>query len=197
MNYEKIYEQLMERAQYENRKKGMGIYYEQHHIIPHCLGGNNNKYNLVLLTAKEHFVAHKILCEIYPDNNKLHYALWRMMNPQTKKHCRNYNISSSEYSRYKQIQSDIIRELGKQNKGKKYNHSIETREKMRLAKLGITRSDETKQKIRNTLTGHKQSNETIELRRTKLKGKSGFWKGKTRSEETKEKIRRSLLNRKK
>ena len=49
MNYEKIYEQLMERAQYENRKKGMGIYYEQHHIIPHCLGGNNNKYNLVLL----------------------------------------------------------------------------------------------------------------------------------------------------
>ena len=74
MNYEKIYTQLIERARSENRMKGCGIYFEQHHIVPKCLNGSNNKTNLVLLTAREHYVAHKLLCEIYPEKTKLQTA---------------------------------------------------------------------------------------------------------------------------
>jgi hypothetical protein len=37
MNYKKIYDQLIDRSQSENRKKGLGIYFERHHIIPKCL----------------------------------------------------------------------------------------------------------------------------------------------------------------
>ena len=196
MNYEKIYNQLIERARAENRQKYNVLYFEQHHILPKSLGGTNEKQNLVLLTGKEHFIAHKLLCEIYPDNDKLHYALWRMMNPQSKNHVRNYNISSREYERCKSLQSKLVQQLGKQNKGNQHVISAETRNKMRLAKLGKPRSNETKEKISNTLTGYKQKPETIELRRAKLIGKPGFWTNKQRSTETKEKIRRTILNKK-
>ena len=191
MDYKKIYNQLIERSQSENRVKGSGIYFERHHIVPKCLSGNNDKINLVLLTGKEHFIAHKLLCEIYPDNNKLHYALWRMMNLQSKNHVRNYNISSSEYERSKSLQSKLVQQLGKRNQ---HMVSLETRNKMRLAKLGKSRSNETKAKISNTLLGYKQNPATIELRRSKLIGKPGYWLGKTRSTEHKQKIKNTLSN---
>lgn len=46
------------------------IYYEKHHIIPRCIGGSDNELNLVLLTAREHFLAHYLLCKIY--GNTIH-----------------------------------------------------------------------------------------------------------------------------
>ena len=44
MNYKKVYDALIIKAQNENRIKGQGIYYETHHIIPKCYGGSNKKY---------------------------------------------------------------------------------------------------------------------------------------------------------
>lgn len=58
MNYEKIYNQIIERAKLSNRIKSKENYFEKHHIIPKCLGGDNEKENLVLLTAREHFICH-------------------------------------------------------------------------------------------------------------------------------------------
>jgi len=83
MNYEKIYNQIIERAKSENRIKGNGIYYERHHIIPQCMGGTNTDDNLVLLTAREHFLCHRLLVRIY-NNNKLIYAFWLMCNIKNK-----------------------------------------------------------------------------------------------------------------
>ena len=80
MNYEKIYNQIIEKAKLENRIKNDNIYYERHHIIPKCLGGTNKKENLVLLTGKEHYMCHKLLTYIYPNNAKLVFALWAFMN---------------------------------------------------------------------------------------------------------------------
>jgi hypothetical protein len=175
MNYKKIYNQLIDRSQSENRKKGRGIYFERHHIIPKCLSGSNDKTNLVLLTAREHYVAHKLLCEIYPNEIKLHYALWRMMNHQSSKHERNYIVSSKEYSRCKQLQQSIIQQLGKQNKGNSVKHSIETREKISKAgkgrvpwnkgKSGLSRgpmSDEHKLNISKSLKNKKKPPRTEE-----------------------------------
>ena len=45
-----------------------------HHIIPKCMQGTDVKDNLVLLTAREHYLAHQLLVKMYPDNNKLVYA---------------------------------------------------------------------------------------------------------------------------
>ncbi len=72
----------MLKARSENRKKGEGVYYEAHHIIPKCLGGLGRERhwkthpNIILLTAKEHYLAHKLLWFIYPKNYKLWDAFW-------------------------------------------------------------------------------------------------------------------------
>ena len=43
-------------------------YTEIHHAIPKCMGGTDDETNLVCLTAREHYMAHVLLCKIYPNN---------------------------------------------------------------------------------------------------------------------------------
>jgi hypothetical protein len=174
MNYQKIYNQLIEKAISENRRKGIDVYYERHHIIPKCIGGANDKTNLVLLTAREHFVAHKLLCEIYPDDSNLEHAIWRMAHQQTKLHKRDYIISSYEYERYKILHSKKIKKVGLANKGKR--HSNETRKKMSITHTGKVKSIETCKKISKSNKGKQAWN----------KGLTGF----SHSEATKEKMRK-------
>lgn len=83
MNYQKIYDNIISTAVSANRKKLKRnsqnyVYYEKHHINPRCLGGTDAKSNLVLLTAKEHYIAHQLLVKIYPKNRKLILAAYRM-----------------------------------------------------------------------------------------------------------------------
>jgi hypothetical protein len=74
MDYQRIYNQIIERA----KTRQLDGYKEKHHIVPKCLGGSNDKINLVELTAREHFICHVLLCEIYPKENKLKHALFLM-----------------------------------------------------------------------------------------------------------------------
>ena len=74
MDYGSIYEDLMARA-YGRSRHG---YMERHHIVPRCLGGSNRKDNLVYLTAREHFLAHKLLVRMYPEIWGLWTALMLM-----------------------------------------------------------------------------------------------------------------------
>jgi len=46
-----------------NRGKISG-YTEKHHIIPRCMGGSDDKDNLVVFTAREHFIAHWLLTKM-------------------------------------------------------------------------------------------------------------------------------------
>lgn len=62
MNYKLIYENLINRA----KGRVLDTYTETHHIIPRCIGGSDNKENLVELTAEEHRTAHLLLVKIYP-----------------------------------------------------------------------------------------------------------------------------------
>lgn len=75
MNYTKIYSRLISRAVERKRPEG---YCEKHHIVPRCMGGTNAKENLVYLTAKEHFLCHKLLVRIYPNVSGNWYALIAM-----------------------------------------------------------------------------------------------------------------------
>jgi hypothetical protein len=50
MNYEKIYNQIIEKARAENRIKGTSVYYEKHYIVPKCLGGSNKKEKIKNVT---------------------------------------------------------------------------------------------------------------------------------------------------
>lgn len=70
MNYQKHYDLLVSKA----RTRNLNGYKEKHHVIPICLGGDNGAFNLIELTAEEHYVAHQLLVKIYPDNRKLVFA---------------------------------------------------------------------------------------------------------------------------
>lgn len=52
-------------------KTKLDYYTEKHHILPRCMGGKDEDSNYVLLTAREHIIAHVLLCKCYPDNLKL------------------------------------------------------------------------------------------------------------------------------
>lgn len=85
------------------RKKDKNTYYESHHIVPRCLGGNDDKENLVLLTAREHFIAHRLLSKIYPQDLNLKLAVLFMASTETlgeiyKVTSRTYSILKSEAS---------------------------------------------------------------------------------------------------
>lgn len=81
MNYGCVYEALIEKR----RKKPLNrdaVYCERHHFIPRCMGGGNEAWNLVYLTAKEHFVAHHLLHKINPTDQRLLAAFIAMCAPR-------------------------------------------------------------------------------------------------------------------
>lgn len=56
-----------------------GMVYETHHIKPRCMGGTEDIYNLVDLTPREHYIAHMLLAEEYPNEEKIVCA-WHFMS---------------------------------------------------------------------------------------------------------------------
>ena len=77
MNYQKIYNELIERA----IVRVPDGYIERHHIIPRCLGGSDEQSNLVALYPEEHFLAHVLLVKLYPKERNLIYAVNKMCRP--------------------------------------------------------------------------------------------------------------------
>lgn len=84
MNYKKVYDSLIERAKPRGLDKSkVEGYYEKHHILPRCLGGSDREANLILLTGREHFIAHMLLWKSFPDNISLMRAAF-MMSSRSK-----------------------------------------------------------------------------------------------------------------
>lgn len=159
MNYQKIHDAIINRA----RTRTLTGYKERHHIVPRCMGGDNSKSNLVDLTAREHFIVHKLLCEIYPDNKKLAFGVWMLSKVIGPGQQRYHNISSYEYERIKTMYSESLKNRIPWNKGL-------TKDDIRVAKYanatrwntGLTKDDpRIKQQI----------NKSIESRTGKLRGK--------------------------
>jgi hypothetical protein len=115
MNYIKIYDSLVSRARH---KKTIG-YVEKHHVVPRCLGGIDAIENIVCLTAREHFIAHKLLTKIYPNSKGVWYAL----------------VAMGRITGFKsRIFSSERRKAADMRRGTVYR--LESRNKMSLAKKG-------------------------------------------------------------
>ena len=54
--YYKWYKELTSK-----QDRSLECYTEKHHIIPKSMGGLDTKENLVVLTAREHYIAHLLL----------------------------------------------------------------------------------------------------------------------------------------
>jgi len=136
MNYQRIYDQLIEKRQ---RIAPEG-YSENHHIIPKCMGGLDDKSNLVRLTAREHYIAHKLLFKIH-GTTKLAHAWFSML--RTSKNQQRI-ITSKMYEEVSSIRSKILSEemKGEGNNFYGRTHSEETKRKISEANSGRLKSDE-------------------------------------------------------
>jgi hypothetical protein len=201
MNYKWHYDNLIRTREILNRKKYNGEYYEDHHIIMKSMGGSDNKNNRLLLTAKEHYIAHYLLWKIYR-NNQTACAFFYMCNDGNKTGIR---ISSRLYEEIRvecaKISSENLKfqwsnPEGRKNlsiansiKNKGRKHSDESRKNMSEAHKGIKQSQESINKRTSKLIGKKRTNETKKLL-------SKINKGKKFSEEFKLKLSEAAKHRK-
>ena len=165
MNYLRHYNLLIFRA----RNRILDGYVERHHIIPKCLNGPEDDENIVILTAREHFLAHLLLVKIYPEERKLLFAVRMMSGNPTGK--RNTNKT------YAWIKERIS----------KLGHSEETKKKIGRsgsdnAFYGKTHKQETKDKQSEVMKG-------------RLVGELNPFFGKKHSKEIQDKISQQNLGR--
>jgi hypothetical protein len=117
MNYLKHYCKLIRKAEKRTLTEG---YVEKHHIFPKSIFGNNNK--LVVLTAREHYIAHALLEKVYIKRYglknrktiKMITAFWCMNNQNTRNEY--FNSHLYEYSRIRFIESVRGKELTEEHK---------------------------------------------------------------------------------
>ncbi len=84
-----------------NREKGNGNYYESHHMIPKWLGGVD-KDNIVLFTAREHYLAHYFLFMHFRDRSSS--AAFHIMNESVNNEYRD----SRKYAQLREFQSKLL-----------------------------------------------------------------------------------------
>jgi hypothetical protein len=223
MDYKKIYDDLMQSRllmkEERIKSKKAGEYFEAHHIVPVCMGGEGHRTdyrhdNIVMLTAREHYIAHGLLFLVYR-TRELAFALHCIC---TLKHKRDsdYKVSARLYDFLKQerkklgVSSETRLKRSLKLKGRVV--SKETREKLRIAhtgrklpdyqkikmsmsRTGKVHSEESKQKMRESALGKKMSAEAIEKMSRYRKGKK-FRLGVVSTEETRRKIGESKIGNK-
>jgi hypothetical protein len=103
MNYNKLYSKFIESRPLRKKQKNDGL--ETHHILPKSLGGKDTDKNKIVLTFKEHWLAHRILVKMYSGKKKasLVYALFRMAN-----HHNSYKITGKKYEYAKNLRLQLV-----------------------------------------------------------------------------------------
>lgn len=156
--YTKWYYNIINNAISKSRKKSNNHYYENHHIIPKCMDGTNQKSNLVLLTAREHFMCHHLLTKMVIKRQvkyKLSIALHCMMR------------KSENQERF--ILTSRMYQLIKINISKEIKHHYKTNH----PRMGIEITNSQKLQISKTLKEY-------------YKNHTNPFAGKTHSDKTKE-----------
>jgi len=209
VNYEKIYDSLIEKA--KARHKPIG-YAEKHHIVPVSLGGNNDASNLVYITAREHFLCHFLLAKIHGgsqwyavmifkagDNRVLNSKLYEIAKIK-------HAIWMSENFKGKPLNPEHKSKISFSLKGntRTLGRSLSEEHRLKISKsligntrtLGMKVSESTKQKMSESRSGEKHHyygksrSDSVKFKISEsLKGrKNGPW-----SEEVKNKIRAGVL----
>jgi hypothetical protein len=123
----------------------LDCYTEKHHIVPRCMGGKDGD-NIVTLTAKEHFMCHRLLIKMVTGQTKcrLSYALlwFTRKNPNHKRP----TITSRQYET---IRKEVAKASSILHKGKIVSEEAIKKQKITKAKNKYRHSEEAKQLISN------------------------------------------------
>ena len=102
LHYWNRYKKFIITIQNKGRRKLQ--YIEKHHIIPKCINFKlvKDKNNIINLTPREHYIAHKILSYCFKQHteeyNKLIFALFAMSKLHMKNHHRDtFKVTSRDY----------------------------------------------------------------------------------------------------
>lgn len=187
-------------------------YHERHHITPKCLGGLDEKDNLVDLFAKEHFIAHKMLAEENPENDSLVFA-WCCMAFAKNDYEHRYELSPEEYEEARKALSETLKVklVGENNPNYGKHHSEETKRiisekikaRMKIPEnnpwYGKHPTEEMLQKMRKAQRKRFSNPEEREKMSRALKGKycgeNHPFYGQTHTEETKQIISEKAIER--
>jgi hypothetical protein len=111
----------------QNRQLNKNIYVEKHHIIPKCMNGDNSINNIAVLTAREHFICHKLLIKFVISNFhkiKMKHALGKFVQ------CNRNQRRLLTSHQYESARKAII----EARTGQK--HTIDSRNKMSITRKG-------------------------------------------------------------
>lgn len=188
-------------------KKTKGQYLEVHHIIPKCLGGSNDESNLILLTAREHFIAHRILSKCYRGNPDLTLAVLLMIGTRQDENGRRFGVSSKEFERFKRLvaeaQSEIMRKRWKDQEyrdmmSKILSSSAKERWNDQEYRDGVTGENHPmygRTGEGNPMYGAKHTEETKQKMSESKTGVSNNMFGKSHTEESKRQTSETLISR--
>lgn len=159
-------------SQAKSRVNNIG-YFENHHIIPESMGGSNEAFNRVKLTAREHFICHRLLTKMTTGKDlcKMWCAVHRTIH-RSKNHLESVKITSKVYAT---IKENFSRSMSLLLTGKR---PYEMTDAIRL-KLSIAAKNRPPRK---------QSKEERKMRSINQVGRKF-------SEESKQKMTNSALNR--
>jgi hypothetical protein len=174
--YSKLYHKITSNA----KQRITDGYTELHHIMPQSIGGNNDKENLVELTAREHFICHWLLVKMTEgdERGKMLYALQGMKAENKFQNRYHTKITARVYEKYRiehaENHSKVMKGRPAHNKGRKMSEEQKQliREKARENHAsGKVYSAESQQKRIAKVTGRKDSDEAKLKKSMALKGK--------------------------
>jgi hypothetical protein len=107
MNYKELYHRFLSTrpTRIRTRQRNDGL--ETHHIIPRSLGGTNQTDNLIHLTPKEHWIAHRILYRMTAgkEQSKMAYALVSMIGNK------GYKPTARQYALLKHLNRNASKKM--------------------------------------------------------------------------------------
>lgn len=166
------YNQIVTRA----RSRELGLrdqYYEKHHVIPASMGGSDADENLVLLTAREHFLCHLLLTRMTEGRDLIrmnhafaYMALCHSGTQQRRQTGRWYELARKMAAQ--QRDPAWGQAIGRARKGKKA--APEAVAKMRASLTGRKLSAEHKRNISLNAPGFSENS-----RKAMIKVKSKTW----------------------
>lgn len=162
---------IINEAKRKNRKKSDEEYYESHHIIPRCMGGIEE----VLLTAKEHYICHLLLCRMTTGANK-HKMINALIKMAFSKSEGQKRYTAKSYSLVRKLiaekNSETMKGVPKSEKAKQnmkgssgtWKREVKHKERMvgpnnpmygKMGDLNPARRIEVREKIRQSKIGNK------------------------------------------
>lgn len=169
------YNNIITFSKQDNRRKlerthPQYVYYENHHIIPRSLGGEDEDDNLVLLTPEEHYKCHELLPQFTEgsERSKMLHAWWRM-SCCTK----GIKIDAKLYGELKRSYTDTI---SKERRGANHHSfgkplSQRTKDRISKAKKGKSLTKEHREQLSKVRKGRVNTPDSNKKRSDTMKGR--------------------------